>query len=653
MPLLCLEPRNTLRFSKPPDSANQIATLELANLQTGNVAYRVQSTVHTTIVRPMCGTLRQHDHQVIQITFQADQTDQARLKLRVRAVPVADSGELSREQFAQFPKESIQEYGLGATFEVDLATAPATRLLDVQPQGALRFSQASGDTEPTATLKLANVYSGDIGFKVLTNAPRAFFVRPGSGVIRQQNQQNVQITFHPEQAPHGLQSIVIGGVNLFIKAVPVSSADHMPGENWSELPEAFVEQQQLAVTMEEEQRKAEDERCLPWATCMVKVAFCAAAMFTVGVVFLIWHMLDGAPFQAWQMLNSVCKGADTFKAMPFYIKFPTSLISTGVALLAFGPEGFSHTQQLGVIAGMKRSAISGLQLMFIVMFLHGLWSDVCKIINSVCFSSWGFFRSWHCTSVILINGSGASSFLKSLGLVLLYQKRALWVSLHTAGTGLQDPGYGAALREIWINKGALTAIYPIIACLLYAPIFCILMLTYVLPGCVLYFWLTGPLQLTIEQCVINPMVDWVVSKRMRQHDANSEPSLLTQVEVPVLPLSNVAMLLQWPDNYPKEWGSLQTFSNNITLLQSIYEKEKAVVTACGAPRAAWAQFFKIAVWMPVMYQLGASLAASLYVHHEYWDAVVLAVSERQFSAWWQTVLAHAARAWLVLLAVIF
>lgn len=119
-PLLQLEPESTLHFCKTPLASSPSRMLKLTNLYKGNVAFKVKTTAPKAyLVRPSSGTLRPREHQEVQIILQPHGIDGQANNHRflVQAVVVPFGEPVSREQWGEFPKESIQELRLSVVLE--------------------------------------------------------------------------------------------------------------------------------------------------------------------------------------------------------------------------------------------------------------------------------------------------------------------------------------------------------------------------------------------------------------------------------------------------------------------------------------------------------------------------------------------------------
>lgn len=128
MTLLRLEPEDTLYFCKTPMTTSPNRMLKLTNIHSGNVAFKVKTTAPKAyLVRPSSGTLRPREHQEVQIILQPQGTDGQANNHRflVQAVPVSDSEPVSREDWAKFPKEALQEQRLNVVLEEQNEEKPA------------------------------------------------------------------------------------------------------------------------------------------------------------------------------------------------------------------------------------------------------------------------------------------------------------------------------------------------------------------------------------------------------------------------------------------------------------------------------------------------------------------------------------------------
>lgn len=122
MTTLQLEPEDRLSFCKTPGSPAPNRTLKLTNKHSGNVAFKVKTTAPKAyLVRPSSGTLRPKETQEVQIILQAqgagDSSQVNNHRFLVQAVAVSSAEQVSREQWSEFDKDSIQEQRLSVVLE--------------------------------------------------------------------------------------------------------------------------------------------------------------------------------------------------------------------------------------------------------------------------------------------------------------------------------------------------------------------------------------------------------------------------------------------------------------------------------------------------------------------------------------------------------
>jgi len=110
MQLLQLEPETNLQFNN-----SHKTLLKLSNSGGGNVAFKVKTTAPKAyLVRPSAGTLRPNGSQEVQIILQPQGADANTNSHRflVQAVSVQSSENVTREQWSEFPKDTVQEQRL-------------------------------------------------------------------------------------------------------------------------------------------------------------------------------------------------------------------------------------------------------------------------------------------------------------------------------------------------------------------------------------------------------------------------------------------------------------------------------------------------------------------------------------------------------------
>lgn len=145
MPLIEMDPPVALRFLKTAEGGQVKETLKLTNKTDGHVAFKVKTTAPKAyVVRPSSGTVGPHDVSIVDIYLQPGGEGQSH-RFLVQAHPVNSAEPLSREQFAEFKKENIEEQRLNVVFE-ESADAPAVVKTSYQ-SGA---SPDAGRSKPSA-----------------------------------------------------------------------------------------------------------------------------------------------------------------------------------------------------------------------------------------------------------------------------------------------------------------------------------------------------------------------------------------------------------------------------------------------------------------------------------------------------------------------
>jgi len=119
------------------------------------------------------------------------------------------------------------------------------QLLLLEPECRLHFNKTPM-TSSTATLKLSNLSSGNVAFKIKTTAPKAYHYKPGSGTLTPNEVQEVQIILQP----HGHDENTIAH-RFRVQAVPVQSCEDVSREQWGEFPKETIQEQRLHVVLED------------------------------------------------------------------------------------------------------------------------------------------------------------------------------------------------------------------------------------------------------------------------------------------------------------------------------------------------------------------------------------------------------------------
>jgi len=148
--LLSVEPKDELHFVKTAKEQQPTRILKLKNTSTTSVAFKVKTTAPKSyLVRPSSGTVKPGEDQEVQIILQPQaggDTSTSNHRFLVQAVP--SNGEtFSREQWAEMPKEKVQEHRLNVVCEERNVDEPAAQ---AQPAGAgaAQFTTASPNEGP-------------------------------------------------------------------------------------------------------------------------------------------------------------------------------------------------------------------------------------------------------------------------------------------------------------------------------------------------------------------------------------------------------------------------------------------------------------------------------------------------------------------------
>lgn len=155
MPLLEMDPPVALRFLKTTDGGQVKETLKLTNKTDGHVAFKVKTTAPKAyVVRPSSGTVGPHASATVDIYLQPGGEGQSH-RFLVQGHPVSGGEALSREQFADFKKENIEEQRLNVVFEesADAPTVGKTSYQSGASPDAGRSKPTAGDGDTLADLK--------------------------------------------------------------------------------------------------------------------------------------------------------------------------------------------------------------------------------------------------------------------------------------------------------------------------------------------------------------------------------------------------------------------------------------------------------------------------------------------------------------------
>lgn len=127
---------------------------------------------------------------------------------------------------------------------------PSMTLLAIEPDTTLHFCKTPQQTTPNRMLKLTNLSSGNVAFKVKTTAPKSYLVRPSSGTLRPKESQEVQIILQPQGSGDGQAS----NHRFLVQAVAVTSAEPVSRDQWMEFQKSSkdgIQEQRLNVVLEE------------------------------------------------------------------------------------------------------------------------------------------------------------------------------------------------------------------------------------------------------------------------------------------------------------------------------------------------------------------------------------------------------------------
>mmetsp|Transcript_24756 Transcript_24756/g.53834 ORF Transcript_24756/g.53834 Transcript_24756/m.53834 type:complete len:214 (+) Transcript_24756:160-801(+) len=159
MKLLKIEPENMLTFVQTSGHPPPSKTLRLTNNHSSNVAFKVKTTAPKAyLVRPSTGTLTRGQSQDVQILFQSssgsDIVKEANThRFLVQAVAISGNEQVSRDSWASFKKEEVQEQRLGVSLRQESQPEAAAAQAKPSP-GSGESLQASYDELVHYTLRL-------------------------------------------------------------------------------------------------------------------------------------------------------------------------------------------------------------------------------------------------------------------------------------------------------------------------------------------------------------------------------------------------------------------------------------------------------------------------------------------------------------------
>mmetsp|Transcript_49634 Transcript_49634/g.91625 ORF Transcript_49634/g.91625 Transcript_49634/m.91625 type:complete len:222 (+) Transcript_49634:90-755(+) len=124
---------------------------------------------------------------------------------------------------------------------------PSMTLLKLEPEETLYFCKTPAQqTSPSRTLKLTNLSSGNVAFKVKTTAPKSYLVRPSSGTLRSRETQEVQIILQPQGSDGSANSH-----RFLVQAVTVQTSDAVTRDDWNSFPKETIHETKLSVLFDE------------------------------------------------------------------------------------------------------------------------------------------------------------------------------------------------------------------------------------------------------------------------------------------------------------------------------------------------------------------------------------------------------------------
>jgi len=123
---------------------------------------------------------------------------------------------------------------------------PPMSLLQCDPREFLHFSKSPAAPSPNRLLKLKNVHSGFVAFKVKTTAPKSYVVRPCSGTLRPGDTQEVQIILQPGNTDSA------SAHRFLVQAAVVHDSEPIERGDWAKFPRDALQEQMLNVVVDEQ-----------------------------------------------------------------------------------------------------------------------------------------------------------------------------------------------------------------------------------------------------------------------------------------------------------------------------------------------------------------------------------------------------------------
>jgi len=118
-------------------------------------------------------------------------------------------------------------------------------LFSLEPEANLYFCKTPLLTSPRQTLKVTNLHSTNIAFRVKVTAPKSYIVRPASGTLKPRESRDVGIVHRPTGCDQA------NNHRFMVQAVPVVSDDNVSREDWCEFDKDAIQELRLSVVLEE------------------------------------------------------------------------------------------------------------------------------------------------------------------------------------------------------------------------------------------------------------------------------------------------------------------------------------------------------------------------------------------------------------------
>mmetsp|Transcript_28838 Transcript_28838/g.51355 ORF Transcript_28838/g.51355 Transcript_28838/m.51355 type:complete len:219 (-) Transcript_28838:204-860(-) len=123
---------------------------------------------------------------------------------------------------------------------------PPMSALKLEPEDTLYFCKTPATSSPNKILVLTNTSSGNVAFKVKTNAPKSCLVRPRSGTLKPRDNQQVEITLMPSSSDGAAKNH-----RFLVQAVNVEGLAPVSLQAWAAFPKDVIQEQDLNVVLEE------------------------------------------------------------------------------------------------------------------------------------------------------------------------------------------------------------------------------------------------------------------------------------------------------------------------------------------------------------------------------------------------------------------